>query len=610
MKHGNTRRRGAYVTLCLVALLWVALLASHHLTGRAGVVERLEYQLLDLRYQLIGPVKAAPNLAIVAIDDATLTAAASDGTSRRAMLATLIENIAASGAGGLALDVLLVDEGVATEDSRLAAALATLPSTIAGAATFSGADTTRINLIWPHPRFQAVAEVGLVNMSTDANDLPRHAPLLIEVEGELLPSLPLLAAMSVAEETAQLDARGLRVGSRYVPLDDGFYLPLRLLGPEGTVPTQTATDLLASPVPAALSGKLVVLGFSATATGDRFATPFGPSVPGMEVIATAISQLAGGVGLRQNGTTRIWDVLHAVGLTVLGLLVIGVWPPSRSIPAAIGCLSLSFAISTAAFASGLWLSAALPFLCALPAMTLIGGLRYANERAEAALTRRSANALRRFQSPVLAERIENDPDYLATPQQQRLVILFADLTGFTTLSQQLGPSGTRDLLRLFHEASATAIEAQGGSVFNYMGDGVMAVFGLDPKAAERPADQALKATFDLVTGLSQYDYRDLPDTVLRCRVGLHSGDVTLSRLGADSHQQVTVTGDTVNVASRLMEVAKSESAAVTASRAFCAGLSDDSLFLHARKTAVVIRGRDGEEIVHVWTEEALTAAYT
>ncbi|MFK7764963.1 MAG: CHASE2 domain-containing protein [Roseobacter sp.] len=604
------RRRGAYVVLCCVALLWVALLASHHLTGRAGVVERLEYQLLDLRYKLIGPVKAAPDLAIVAIDDATLAAVASGGLSRRAMLATLIENIAESDAAGLALDVLLVDEGGAREDARLAAALAALPSTIAGAATFSGVDTAQINLIWPHPRFQETADVGVVNMATDANGLPRYAPLMIEVEGELLPSLPLLAAMSVADETAQLDAQGLRVGSRYVPLDSGFYLPLRLLGPEGTVPTQTATDLLAGPAPETLSGKLVVLGFSAAATGDRFATPFGPSVPGMEVIATAISQLAGGISLRLDGTTRIWDVLHAASLTVLGLLVIGVWSPSRSVPAAIGCLGLSFVVSAAAFASGLWLNAALPLLCALPPMMLMGGLRYANERSEAARTRRSANALRRFQSPVLAERIENDPDYLAAPQQQRLVILFADLTGFTTLSQQLGPGGTRDLLRLFHETSATTIEAQGGSVFNYMGDGVMAVFGLDPDASVRPADQALQATFDLVTGLSQYDYRDLPDTVLRCRVGLHSGDVTLSRLGADSHQQVTVTGDTVNVASRLMEVAKSEGAAVTASRVFCVGLSDDSLFGHARETAVVIRGRDGEEIVHVWTEEALTAAYT
>ncbi len=608
MSLGFSRRRGAYLLLCILAFVWVLLLAWTYLGGRAGLVDRLEYQLLDLRYQLIGPVEPAQQVAIVAIDDATLASDASTAPSRREMLATLIENIAASGAEGLALDVLLVDQGAEEVDARLAAALASLPSTIAGAATFAGDDQRQVTLILPHPRFQAAAEVGLVNMATDKNGLPRHAPLMIEVEGDWTPSLPLMAALSFDPEQAQLDPQGLQVGGRYIPLDDGFYLPLRLPGPEGTIVTLSAATVLQGAVPETLTGKLVVLGFSASAMGDRFATPFGGTVPGMEVIATAISQLTGAPGLRQDGQTRIWDVLHGTLLTALGLLTLLLWPLSRGIPAAIFCVLLSFGVATAAFASGLWLSASLPLFCALPPMGLAGGLRYASERREAARSRRSANALRRFQSPVLAQRIEEDPDYLATPQQQELVILFADLTGFTALSQRLGPNGTRDLLRLFHETAAASVEAQNGSVFNYMGDGVMAVFGLDPAQPSKPADQALRAACDLVLSLSSHDHPDLPGTILRCRVGLHLGDVTLSRLGADRYQQVTVTGDTVNVASRLMEVAKSEAAVVAASDVFCSALSDPRLYQHARETAVVIRGRDGEEVVLVWTEEAVQSA--
>ena len=88
---------------------------------------------------------------------------------------------------------------------------------------------------------------------------------------------------------------------------------------------------------------------------------------------------------------------------------------------------------------------------------------------------------------------------------------------------------------------------------------------------------------------------------LLCRIGLHQGPATLSRLGAESYQQVTASGDPVNLASRLMEVAKAEDAAIVASAEFCKGLQQDARIVQATALHVPIRGRAGDVDVRCWS---------
>jgi adenylate cyclase len=89
------------------------------------------------------------------------------------------------------------------------------------------------------------------------------------------------------------------------------------------------------------------------------------------------------------------------------------------------------------------------------------------------------------------------------------------------------------------------------------------------------------------------------------RIGLHHGPVVVSRLGHDTHQQITIAGDSVNLASRLMEVAKQETATIAASAALVAAMAmPPSPAPDARRT-VPIRGRSGEVEVALWrTPEA------
>ncbi|WP_254693206.1 CHASE2 domain-containing protein [Sulfitobacter sp. SK011] len=577
-----------------------------HINGRAGIIEGLENRSIDLRFTLVGPRSASSDVVIVAIDDDTLAAEANRTMSGRSLLGALIRNIGESGARALAVDVLLVEPSDADEDAALANSLASTPSAIAAAALFGPDGKDPASLIWPQPIFQDVAGVGLVNLSTDASGTPRYMPLLINIGGEHHQSLALRTALAFTGERAVFGETQLTLGDRHIPLDQGFNMPLRFSGPEGSVQTVSAKGVLAAPMPNALSGKAVVLGYSASAMGDRFSTPFDNSTPGVEIIATAISQLTGGPTLRRDKQVRIWDAAHGLGLTLLCIIAIVVWPLSRSLPIALAMIGLSMIALTAVFSAGVWMSAALPLMTTIPPVLVVGAMRYTQERQQADRSERAVASLRQFQSPALATKIEADAEYLTTPIEQLLIILFVDLTGFTGLSQKLGEGGTRNLLRTFHLFASDTIEKRGGSVLNYMGDGALAVFGLEMDASTHAADDALAAAFELARSLSQHEIEELPDVFLGCRIGLHAGIATLSRMGVESHQQVTVTGDSVNLASRLMEVAKTEKAVIVASADFVEALSGSAHNDKARQTEVSIRGRDGLVRVLAWTQDVIT----
>ena len=137
--------------------------------------------------------------------------------------------------------------------------------------------------------------------------------------------------------------------------------------------------------------------------------------------------------------------------------------------------------------------------------------------------------------------------------------MFLDLSGSTGVSEALGPEWTRDLFGAMQTLVEGEVTAHGGVVINYMGDGVLAVFGL-PKPRSDDAARGL-ATVEALHELMTAWLAHLPPAArdhLDFRIGLHFGPVILSRLGSPTQQQITATGDTVNVANRLLEVAKEQ----------------------------------------------------
>jgi len=155
-------------------------------------------------------------------------------------------------------------------------------------------------------------------------------------------------------------------------------------------------------------------------------------------------------------------------------------------------------------------------------------------------------------SPVTAAPAAPEKDRAAGERRQ-VTVLFADLTGFTKLSQELGAEETHTLLNQYFETVDAVVEDYGGTIDKHLGDAVMAVFGA-PTAHDDDPLRAVRAALDIqqsMAGLSQAVGREM-----QTHISIASGVVVASGTGSDSHQEYTVTGESVNLASRLQEMAR------------------------------------------------------
>jgi len=556
---------GAFAAAGLLIGGWVGL---GEMRSAASALDRVETLTLDWRFLLAGPRPAPDDVVVVAIDDETLSAADGHAPSR-ALTARIVAALASFAPRVVALDIAFPDakEG----DAELAAALKAVPSVVAAIALFGESEAlpraaselaltprpTRI--LWPTQTIaDAVREIGIANVSTDRSGVPRYIPLLFAIPGGAAPALALAAVSVAAGEDPVVGEDAVTLAGRTISLDLGYHLPLRFYGPSPSVQRISAAKLLAGAVePAAARGRIVVLGVTATGLADSFATPFDRVAPGLEVLATAIGNLAEGEPLVRGPATRRID---AATTALLPVAVVGLLALRRAaVGIALACLVLALwaAAVFAAFLKGYWLAVAAPLSVALALGAAFAAARLVAERAEGRHHAAQTSALAKFHSPLLVDRILREPDFLEKPVRQDAAVVFLDLTGSTGVSEALGPERSRDMLKTMQTLVEGALAAHGGVVINFMGDGVLAAFGL-PSPEPDDARRALAAVERLAAALSVW-IAALPAEAtgrLDFRIGAHFGPVIVSRLGSPTHQQITLSGDTVNAASRLLEVAK------------------------------------------------------
>ena len=135
--------------------------------------------------------------------------------------------------------------------------------------------------------------------------------------------------------------------------------------------------------------------------------------------------------------------------------------------------------------------------------------------------------------------------------EKYILILFADIRGFTPFAENLLPFDVIHVLNLYFQRVGEVLGRHGGSINNYMGDGFMALF-----EADDPAEGALRAVtaglhlLDAVQDLEPY-FEELYHKSFQIRIGLHFGQVVAGKLGSPGNKKMTVIGDTVNFASRI-----------------------------------------------------------
>ncbi len=146
---------------------------------------------------------------------------------------------------------------------------------------------------------------------------------------------------------------------------------------------------------------------------------------------------------------------------------------------------------------------------------------------------------------LVAEGIETQPG----GEMKRISVLFCDVTGFTGLSEKLGPKIVQ-LMAPFFSAASSAIARHDGTIDKFMGDAVMAFWGA-PRADPDHAENACRAALDLVATVAATGIRDDTGAPLSIRLGLNTGEALVGNIGSEERLNYTAIGDVVNVASRL-----------------------------------------------------------
>ncbi len=185
-----------------------------------------------------------------------------------------------------------------------------------------------------------------------------------------------------------------------------------------------------------------------------------------------------------------------------------------------------------------------------------------------------------------------------------VVILFADIREFTARSEAKLPFDVVYLVNQFSGAMGNAIEDAGGKVDKFLGDGVMALFGIDT-SPEEGCRAALVAAKNMKKALDELNARliDDLDEPLRIGIGIHAGPVVLGEMGYGASRGLTAIGDTVNTASRLESATKEHGVAVCISAAVADFAGVD--FTNKTKKRISLKGKRNTIPIHALIDSDL-----
>lgn len=182
-------------------------------------------------------------------------------------------------------------------------------------------------------------------------------------------------------------------------------------------------------------------------------------------------------------------------------------------------------------------------------------------------------------------------------ERREVTIMFADLVGFTRMSEQSDPATVVEMLNGYFQAATRAIAQHNGYVSKFMGDGLLAVFGA-PEPNPWQAADGVRAALAMRAAMGRYNQtlaqRGLPP--LAVSIGLHRGPVIAGVIGSMELVEYTVIGDTVNTASRIEGLTRGHSTDILISETVRERL--DERFVLEEKPAVPVKGK--AETVTTW----------
>lgn len=607
-----SRRKQKTRLIALVCLTIVSVSITWTLS-RTRFFSTIELKTLDYRFRLLGPQHtASPGIVLAEIDDNSikhLEPVFGRWPWSREVHGYFLRFMRRAGARAVVFDVLFTENDVENPDGDEMFAEETGKSDSVVQAVFLGEQDNEQVMAKVDPRTlerftlpaqgrfrnfiqvdlpyqtlaDATSQLGHAANALDADGPFRHYLLMASAKGRLFPSLALSAALAsrgLGVDDIRLSGRTVEAGAIRAPLDSDWRLPIWFNGGPGTYQTYSYSHIVYAEGqiergdqpgldPALFHDKIVLVGVSATGLHDMFTTPYAGTasesarttsglrlgaMAGVEVHANVLDDLLHNRYLIMTPAWFNWTI----GLAITALVLVAVFF-TRLMPALlIGIALLAGYLWSAQFVFGHYhyqLPVAMAFVGWSVALGLGLSYQYWIEGAE----KRQVKAIfSRYVSRDVFQQLMDDPEKARLGGVRTIVtVLFSDLRGFTSMSENREPEDIVAQLNEYFSAMVELVFEHRGTIDKFVGDMVMALFNA-PVGDTEHADHAIQCALAMQKRLGELNVkwkeRGLP--ALACGVGVNTGEMIAGNVGAETIQSYTVIGDNVNLGARLESLCK------------------------------------------------------
>jgi adenylate cyclase len=536
-RSGLRRRRELAILLVAIAAAAIGVVAyATHL------MRALEQQSVDARFSVRGTQAQPREFALVEVDDRTFSELGTQWPYPRSEHAQVIDRLRKAGAKAIAVDIQFTEPTTPKQDNALIESVAR-----AGGVVLSTTETDRgESRIFGGE--EVVHEIGAEAANTVVK--PDSGGVIRKMHYEIDGLVSFGVAVAEAAGAEKIDPAAMEG-------DGEAWIDYR--GPPKTFAHYSYSRVLRGKVPAsAFRGKTVIVGVSA------------PSLQDVHATSTSGDELMPGPEVQANAA---WTALHGFPLSSSGLVVdLLLILLLAAVPAAITlrlsalpslliavAMALLYAVATQiAFNSGSVLPVVYPLLALV--LSALGALAV-NYVMDAFERQRVHDTFARFVPAAVVSEVlaRTDDDLRLGGERRETTILFSDLRGFTSYSEQLAPDAVIEVLNRYLGEMSDAIMDHGGTLVAYMGDGIMALFGA-PLEQPDHADRAVAAAREMLE-VRLPRFNEWMEGAGMGRgfdmgIGLNTGVVMTGQVGSERRVEYTAIGDTTNTASRLEGMTK------------------------------------------------------
>ena len=414
----------------------------------------------------------------------------------------------------------------------------------------------------------AAKHSGYFGVDPDTDGYIRRYSLMSMSDRKIFPSLALeLSQIAKNDEIAVEFGKDGLIEKTYfkkdpthpIPLTPLGYMNLNFRGPSRTFKYIPVLDVFRAienkdpEILEALKGANVFFGVSAIGIYDMRAFPFDSNTPGVEGHATAFDNLMSGDQLRSASSLGLkW--LPLVLLFALGLLFALAFSFLEAIPSVIvfvGFMTLFGWIDlNLLFSKNINIPTAFLVIETLIIFALILSIRYILEERNKKFVR---EAFSKYLAPQVVDLVLEDPSRLTVGgERKEITILFSDLRGFTSFSENMDPKTLTQFLNEYLSEMTDIIFEHQGTLDKYIGDAIMAFWGA-PLDQPNQVDLAWSASIAMTKRLQEIapDFKARYGIDVSAGIGINSGVVSVGNMGSKRIFEYTVIGDHVNLASRL-----------------------------------------------------------